>query len=278
MAAEKKIESYLLTATAHKTSLEAYSKCPAEAFLLFVCDAYDAFHHCENKFTKKNDGDYNKDSEDSLRHISCAIIGSLMGHFETYQKSLFAGLVDFSVNFPLFDSEAFIKHFSKHCGGDISVQVSRLLALRGAQAQAGYVISDSLSGWHNPKRVNAFFKSLEIKKDVLTANHISDLELLWQLRHSIVHTGAWFSLPDSQKVKRLSKFGNKPIVLEFSFINALCRKFHQIVKHANGVLKSDCTSLLGAAPEKDVTKKLNAFLAVTSPKNQWLSPVTSVTK
>jgi len=267
---EKKLEKYLVNAPAHKTSLDAYLRCPAEAFLLYVCDAYDAFHNCENKFTKVASGGYNKDSEDSLRHISCAILGSLMGHFETYQKSLLAGLIDLSAVFPDFDAENFMKHFSKYCGGDISIQVGRLLSLRGANAQVGFVIADSLSGWHNPTRVNSFFKSLSIKRDVFTPDQISDLEVLWQLRHSVVHTGAWLSLPDSQKVKRLRKFGNEPIVFEHTFINAICRKFHAIVKQANGALQSDATPLLGANPKSQDSAKLTDFLCVKSPKKVWL--------
>lgn len=267
----KKLESYLVATDAHATSLDTYLKCPAEAFLLYVCDAYDAFHHCENKFTKKANNGYNKDSEDSLRIISCSTLGSLMGHFETYQKSLLAGLIELSSLFPEFDADAFTKHFGKHCGGDISIQVSRALSLRGANTKIGYVIADSLAGWHNPKRVNAFFKALKVKKDVLTADQVSDLEVLWQLRHSIVHTGAWLSVPDSQKVKRLSKFGDRPIVFEHAFINAVCRNMHRIVKHANTILLGDCSHLLGPNPPQAASQALSDFLAVKSPKNVWLS-------
>ncbi|WAJ36307.1 hypothetical protein OU800_17035 [Pseudomonas sp. GOM7] len=270
MVTEKKFEKYLIETVAHKTSLNSYAEAPANAFLLYTCDAYDAFQHCQNKFTKKGNGDFNKDSEDSLRHISCAILGSLMGHFETYQKSLLAGLIDFSANFPSFDSESFLKHFSKHCGGSISIPVDRLLSFRTTSAQVGYVVSDSLNGWHNPSKVNSFFKSLEIKKDIFTPSQIEDLEVLWQLRHSIVHTGAWLSMPDSQKIKRLNGYGNKPIIFEHTFINALCRKLHQIVKHANTTLLSECTSLLGAKPTQESIEGLTNFLEVTSPKKVWL--------
>jgi hypothetical protein len=267
---DKKLEKYLSNATAHQTSLDAYLQCPAETFLLYVCDAYDAFHHCEAKFTKKANGDYNSDSEDSLRLISCALLGSLMGHFETYQKTLLAGLIDTSSNFPDFDAEAFTKHFSKHCGGDISIQVGRLLSLRGASTQVGYVISDSLNGWHDPKRVAAFFKSMAIKKDIFTADHASDLEVLWQLRHSVVHTGAWLSLPDSQKVKRLSAHGNKPIVFNHPFVNATCRRFHKIVKHVNETILQECKPMLGTHASPAGSARLTELLSLKSPKTDWL--------
>lgn len=271
MATEKRLEDYLVDAAVHSTSLDSYAANPAGTFLIYVCDAYDAFHHCENKFTKKKDGDYNKDSNDSLRHLSCAIVGALMGHFETYQKALFSGLVELSAHFPKFDAGEFTKYFAKNCGGDINVQVGRLLALRGANTQVGYVIADSLNGWHNPSRVNSFFKALGIKKDAFTKDQISDLEVLWQLRHSIVHTGAWLSLPDSQKVSRLNDWGNKPIVLEHAFVNALCRKLHKIVGRTGLVLLAEGTALLGSNPDIHVAANLKAFLKVSSPKKVWLS-------
>jgi hypothetical protein len=51
--ATKKLEKYFVPTTGYPTSLDEYMKCPTEAFLLYVCDAYDAFHNCENKFTKR---------------------------------------------------------------------------------------------------------------------------------------------------------------------------------------------------------------------------------
>lgn len=270
MAKPKPLESYLVASYAHTTSLTAYTNCPAEAFLTYVCDAFDSFTHCLNKFTKKNDGSYNKDSEDSLRHISCAILGTLMGHFETFEKSLFAGLVERSNHFSEFTPEKFLKHFDKNCGGEISISVSRLLAFRGIQASVGFVIADSLKGWHNPSGVNSFFKAFGIQQNLFSNGEISDLTVLWQLRHSIVHTGAWLTLPDSQKVKRLINYGDKPIVFDTQFINAVCRRLHKIVKAANGRLLTDCTTLLGTSPPSSVTQDFNAFLAVKSPKNNWL--------
>jgi len=266
----KSFESYLVETTAHKTSASAYAKCPADAFLLYVCDAYDSFVHCLNKFTKKTDGNYNTDSQDSLRHISCAILGTLMGHFETYQKSLFAGVVERTNSFPSFDIERFLKHFDKHCGGEISISTDRLLAFRELSAPVGFVIADSLSSWHSAVRVNSYFKAFDVKQDLFSNTEVSDLEVLWQLRHSIVHTGAWLTVPDAKKVRRLSKLGDKPIVFDSMFINAVCRRFHRIVKNANQRLLADCTLLLGPSPLSGVIPDFQAFLAVKSPYVTWL--------
>ncbi len=142
-----------------------------------------------------------KDSEGSLRQISLAILGTLMGHFETFEKALFAGLVERSVLFPTFDLDKFLKHFDKHAGGDVIIAPTRLLAFRATSAPVGFIIADSLTAWHNPARVNSFFKAFGVQKDFFGTQEVSDLEVLWQLRHSIVHTGAWLNTARCTKGK-----------------------------------------------------------------------------
>ncbi|MFA7053735.1 MAG: hypothetical protein WC328_12025, partial [Kiritimatiellia bacterium] len=83
-APQKSLESYLAAPGGKATSLADYMSIPAVAFLRYMCDAHDAFEHCKNKFTKKDDGAYMQDSDDSLRHIAVAILATTMGHFETY--------------------------------------------------------------------------------------------------------------------------------------------------------------------------------------------------
>jgi len=265
----KPLEKYLLDGLAHKTSMDSYMKCPAEAFLVYLCDAYDAYAHCLNKFTKKGDGSYNKDSEASLRHIACAILGTAMGHFETYQKSLFAGLIERSGSFSSFDVERFLKQVDQR-NGEVVVSPTRLLAFRTLSAPVGLVLADSLGSWHNPSRVNSYFHALGVKQDMFSKVEIEDLRVLWQLRHSIVHTGAWITIPDANKVKRLSKFADKPIIFETIFVNAFCRRFHRIVKSTNGRLLHDCVAELGPTPDTAVKSDLTQFLGVKSPKGSWL--------
>lgn len=271
MAAKKSLESYLIDAPAHRTSIGAYAACPAEAFLIYVCDAYDSYAHCLNKFTKKSDGAYNKDSEDSLHHIACAILGTTMGHFETYQRFLFSGILERSTSFTSFDTEKFLKHFDKNCGGEVSISTNRLLAFRELNAPVGFVFADSLTGWHSPRRVNTFFKAFGIVQEVFSNAEVSDLEVLWQLRHSVVHTGAWLTIPDAKKVKRLSAWQDKPIILDPKFVNAMSRSFHKLVNSANSRLLSECTRLLGPKPDSAAITSFTNFLSVKSPKSVWLN-------
>lgn len=273
MAKQKTLESYLIDApaSAHKTSLNAYLNCPASTLLTYICDAHDSFFHCKNKFTKLKSGKYNKDSEDSLHYISCAILGTVMGYFETYQKTLFAGLVEMSSIFPGFAPDKFLENFKKN-NIEISIPVIRLLAFRTLNAPVGLVLAEALSGWHNPGKVNTFFKIIGCKQDLFSPDDVSDIEVLWQLRHSIVHTGAWLTLPDAQKVKRLSRFGDKPIVFDHAFIDGMARRMHIIIREANKRILASCTTMLGSAPDAASIDKLQNFLAVNSPKNTWIVP------
>jgi hypothetical protein len=270
MAKQKPLESYLVSKTAHKTSLSAYEACPAGTFLIYVCDAYDSYAHCLTKFTKKGNNTYNKDSEDSLHQIACAILSTTMGHFETYQRFLFSGILERSTNFPSFDVDRFLKHLEKSCSREVLVSPARLLAFRELDAPVGFVFADSLSGWHNPGRVNTFLKAFGITQNAFANDEIEDLEILWQLRHSVVHTGAWLTVPDAKKVKRLLAWQDKPIVFEPTFVNAMSRRLHKLVKATNARLLSDCLKLLGPAPSAAAKQSLNDFLLVKSPKGTWL--------
>jgi hypothetical protein len=272
MAAKKKsIVEYLETKgveNAHKTSLDSYSLCPAEAFLTYVCDAHDSVIHCTKKFTKKEDGEYNKDSLDSLRHISSAMFAAIMGHFETYQKTLFAGLIDRTTTMSGFDTAKFAKDFGGQ--GSTSLSIERLLAYRDARAPVGLVLADTLSGWHNPNTVCKHFGLVARDHALFSASEISELAVYWQLRHSIVHTGSWITTPDAQKIRPLVAFANKPIIFKATFANAVARRLHEIVKRTNNSLEKK----LFAGPLKDAKQEVRdsmlAFLKVESPKKVWL--------
>lgn len=270
MPRAKSVEDYLLDEERDETSLEAYLSCPAGAFLRYVCDAYDAFRYCELRFTRKSDGNYNKDSKESLNHIACSLLATVMGHFETYQKSLLAGLIDWSVNIEDFNFDKFRKSLSRSGSIDFEVDLNRMLAQRGAFAHVGYVIADSIGGWHNPKKVNNYFQGLGIKSNAFSNEQISELEVLWQMRHSIVHTGAYITAADSQKVERLADKADCPIIFDHRFYNWFSRKMHRITQDVNSRLLDSCRAGQKASITKGGKDSLTRLLRVSSPKQVWL--------
>jgi hypothetical protein len=264
-APPKTLESYLSAPTTKAISLTDYMNAPASAFLRYVCDAFDAFEHCRNKFTKKADGTYNKDSDDSLRHLAVAIVATTMGHFETYQKCLFAGLFERTRYFATFDPTRVSKELQNP-----TIDLTRFCAYRGVAAPVGLTVADALPSWHSAEAVNRHFSALGMKQNVFSNDDIAALSLLWQFRHSIVHTGGWLTLPDSQKVKQLHGRGEQAIAFKHTFVNALARRLHKLVKAVNSRLADGISPLLKTPVAPEVQADLDAFLFISSPKPVWL--------
>ena len=193
-----------------------------------------------------------------------------MGHFETYQKSLFAGIVDWSINIEEFDFDKFKKSLSGSNAGSFEVDLNRMMAQRGSLAHVGYVIADSLGGWHNPARVNAYFQGIGLKQNIFSGDQISDLNVLWQIRHSIVHTGAYITAADAQKIARLSSKSDCPIIFDHRFYNWFSRKMHRISIDINNRLRASCKDGMKNSATKGAKDALTKLLRVSSPKQVWL--------
>lgn len=145
---EKTFEQYLTPPPAGTLSMSGYVSCPAGAFLTSVCEAHDAFEHCKNKFTTTKDGSFNKDSADSLHHVGVALVATTMGHFETYQKALFAGLLERSRHFESFNEKGVQKALENP-----TIDLTRFFSYRGAAAPVGQTVADALKSWHSPGAV-----------------------------------------------------------------------------------------------------------------------------
>ena len=83
------------------------------------------------------------------------------------------------------------------------------------------------------------------------------LSVLWQMRHSIVHTASTITLPDSQKVTSLNRFGGKVISLDTQFIYEVARKLHPIIKSATENMKDVYIHNLSATTPADILTKIS---------------------
>lgn len=77
------------------------------------------------------------------------------------------------------------KNFKFLSGTEISVTAAA--AYRGEILSVGQLVSDSLSGWHDPGNVNKHMEGF-IPGNFFNKADQTELRLLWQLRHSIAHT------------------------------------------------------------------------------------------
>lgn len=232
---KKEFHEYLTEASPSHVSHSDYIDSPATAFLKYSIEAKSAIDLCTRKFPKNNDGSYSKDSLDSLQHLIVSILPAIMGHFETFERNLFAGIFDFSVYLRDFNVERFFTDINRHT--KLAIDPIRLSAHRGIGASSiGSLLADSLNGWHDPEKVNMYFNAFKLEYQLFSTSDISKLNVLWQLRHSIVHTGGTLTLPDAQKVNELKAFGNKQIAFEKNFIFEVSRKLHPVVKKSsNGI-------------------------------------------
>ncbi len=267
---KKEFHEYLCEATKSHVSHRDYLISPATTFLKYTVEAKDAIDLCIRKFPKKADNQFTSDSLDSLQHLVTAMLPTIMGHFETFQKSLFAGMFDITVYLEKFDLDAFIKSLdNNHKGAEIDL--TRLSAYRNiGMSSVGGIIADSLNGWHNPTKVNHYFKAYNLGYNFYSNDDIKSLEVLWQLRHSIVHTGSTITLPDAQKVESLNSFGNKNIAFEKNFIYEVSRKFHPIIKRSTEGLKGKFEVKLLPNLPQNVTDRITKFFQVKSSSSSWL--------
>lgn len=265
----KEFHQYLTTATNAHVSHGDYLISPATAFLKYTVEAKSAIDLCSRYFPKKQNGDFTKDSVDSLQHLVSAALPTIMGHFETYQRYLFAGIFDMSIYLSNFDATKFFENLSKET--NITIDWPRLAAHRGIGASSiGSLLSDAMSGWHNPERVNRYFGAYALPFTTYGTDSIEKLKTLWQLRHSIAHTGGTLTLADAQKVKSLTGFGGQQIAFEKQFIFEVARKLHPIVKKTTeGMGNAFKGKVLPNISSVD-TAKVAKFFEVKSSIPSWL--------
>jgi hypothetical protein len=111
MLGEKDVEEYLfLNQVEGHLKHEDYIKCPATAFLQFCIDAKESIEYCKSNFPKTEDNKkLNIESVIIIQHIVNSTLALLMGHFETYQKYLFAGTFERTIYLKDFNPGQFFR-------------------------------------------------------------------------------------------------------------------------------------------------------------------------
>jgi len=241
-----------------------YAKSPPTAFLTHAVHLLDAVNHCERNFPKKpaKTTEFTKASSDSLHQLCTSTYGSLMSQFETFQHHLLAGLFEASRHVPEITTKSLEKQLKAE------VPLSLVAAYRGAPAATGILLAESLGSWHDPERVNGYFKAF-VNRDLFSNDAQRELQTLWQIRHTIVHTSGWLSASDSQKVEALRPFTGSAIVLGVPFIRATIQWLHRELKtsvEAYGVAFLARLPASVVAPERTVVEDL---FKVESPRSSY---------
>lgn len=277
----RNFEDYIIEAEHKPITLEDYAKSPATAFLRYVVSAKDAANQCLLKFkTTARSRTYTRDALDSIHLINAGLLAAIMGNFETYQKYLFANMFECSIYLNHFELQKFLKGLKESVKAEKStkfeIDFTRIAGYRDSKVSVGLVLADQLSNWQSPLIVNSFFKSYGLadvhghKLEFYSNADKEKLSVLWQMRHSIVHTASTITLPDSEKVTSLNRFGGKVISLDTQFIYEVARKLHPIIKSATKNMKDVYIHNLSATTPADVLTKISDIFKVSSTCNAWL--------
>jgi hypothetical protein len=132
------------------------------------------------------------------------------------------------------------------------------------------LLADNIQGWHNPAKVNKIFDCFNFKNQLYKECYSRQLMVLWQLRHSIVHTGGTLTCADAQKINELNALSGKEIFFQNNFIFEVARKLHRIVKDTterfSNKFKSELIDDLDAKHHYAIDK----FFEVRSSVSAWL--------
>ncbi len=268
---KKEFHEYLCEPTGSHVSHQDYLSSPATAFLKHTIEAKSAIDLCVRSFPKNQGQTYTKNSLDSLQHLSLAVLPTIMGHFETFQRYLFAGMFDLTVYLNKFKVKTLLDKISKDNNSEIKVDLERLSAFRNiGTSSIGLVVADNLKGWHDPDKVNAYFNAFKLDHQFYSNEDCKRLKVLWQLRHSIVHTGGTISFPDAEKIDDLNLFGDKTISFENNFIYEVSRKFHPLVKSGTIGIGNKFKAQLKPSLPGDTLERIDKFFEVKSSIAAWL--------
>jgi len=278
MATKKEFYNYISSSSNPSVRLKDYEEHPATAFLKFAIDAKDAAIMCKNKFSKKKNGEYMKNALDSIHIINAGLLSAIMGNFETYQKYLFAQMFEYSIYLKDFKIQTFVK-ILKHIDddeADINLELTKISAYRDNPIGVGLMLAYSLKGWQTTSRVVAYFEAFNLldaanhKPVIYSDENKKDLSILWQMRHSIVHTAGTITIPDSQKIFDLNQFGGEEILLDPEFIPEVSRKLHKLVNQATTKMRDVYVLNLKTDINSVVRTKIDTLFEVKSANKNWL--------
>lgn len=273
---QKEFYEYIAESSTKGNSLVHYAESPATAFLKSVNEAKNASVACLRQFNKNKEGEYTQPSLRSIQLINAGLLATIMGNFETFQKYLFAGVFEYSIYLRKFELKSFFTKINHSNGSSANIDLERFAAFRDNHTAVGLILADNLKNWQSAHCVNSYFRAFGLRDvhnnqiDIISSDTRESLSVLWQMRHSIVHSASTISIPDAQKVSKLNGFGDKVIALEPQFITEVARKFHPIIKeitdNIGGMFKNNLRQNIPA----DLKQRIDNLFLVDTTYKAWL--------
>lgn len=193
----------------------------------------------------------------------------LMGHFETYQKRVFAGVFEKSVYLEDFHKGSFLSRLGIK-GDKVSITTEHLLAARGGEEEIsiGILLADSLGSWHDPGNFCKFFcaftnqQKQHIFGQILEDQQKEVLAEMWQVRHSIVHTAATLTKSDALKVSSLEKYSGQTLVMKVNTIYESQKYLLSVVRSINKKIEAGFNSQMPVGASHRKREEIRKLLSV----------------
>jgi hypothetical protein len=134
--------------------LADYASSPCVIFLSEIAAIFSAVDYCKKNFPKSGKAKFTESSDNALHQITIAALGTMMGQFELFQRFSFSTAFELTRYINKFDLDRCVKTLQKDCG--LQLDLCHLSAYRGQPAPIGQLISDNLTGWHVPTKVNNY--------------------------------------------------------------------------------------------------------------------------
>jgi len=158
-----------------------------------------------------------------------------MGQFELYIRRQFTEVLNTSIFFQSYDSTIIAERLRKV---GCAPTIESILVDSSNEWEPGWLISEALPGWHDPEKINQYFRVL-FPDFCLYSNEQSErIRVMWQIRHSIVHTGGLVTRFDARKHRLLHRLGDKKLHLSDTSIDSLTFWLNEIVVDSTERLKT----------------------------------------
>lgn len=262
-------EDHLIESNCSHVLLNDYIDSPGSAFLQYSLDAKDSIALCRENFPTNKDGSYTDSGKRGLENLCSAILPAFMGNLAVFQKHLFAGMFEHSALLHGFDVGAFLECIEKDYSSVFSP--ARLAAYRGTETSIGIVLAESMQGWQYPEMVNSNFSYFGFSQNFYTDSDCRKLSVLWQLRHSIVHTGGTLTIQDSQHLEELGSWSDFPVIFNENFYFDISRIFHSLIASAVGRLEEDFRANMLDDIDRHKLNRVDKLFEVSSKCAEWLN-------
>lgn len=178
-----------------------------------------------------------RDAE-SMQIWLCSLYSYTMGQFELYVRRQFIEVLNVSVFFKSYDSTSIAEKLRKV---GCMPTIESILVDSANEWEPGWLISEAMPGWHDPEKVNQYFRVLFPDFCLYSNEQAERIRLTWQIRHSIIHTGGLITRFDARKHRLLHRFGDKKLHLSEKSIDNLVYWLDGIVVDSTERLKSKIT-------------------------------------